>query len=166
MRPSRLPSVAISRISPSAQFEIEDLRVFRKPLHFAGAGDDDDVLLHQKAQADLHGGLLVRRADAGEHLVATRVSARDRAIGDHRHAVGATGFDYFRLVEKGMALDLIAHQRFARRRQCLVDVRHGEVGDADMACQAVALDLAQRADGVGQRDLRIGPVQQQQIDLA
>ena len=35
-----------------------------------------------------------------------------------------------------------------------------------MARQPVALDLAQRADGFGKRDLRIGPMQQQQIDLA
>ena len=51
-------------------------------------------------------------------------------------------------------------------RQRLLDQRHGEVRHADMARQPVALDLAQRADGVRQRDLRIGPVQQQQVDLA
>ena len=34
-----------------------------------------------------------------------------------------------------------------------------------MARQPVALDLAQRAERFRERDLRIGPVQQQQIDF-
>ena len=83
-----------------AQREIENRGIFRKPLDLAGARNDDDVLLHQKAQADLRGGLVVRGADTREHLVVAGIAARDRAIGDDRHAVLAAGRDHLRLVEE------------------------------------------------------------------
>src|SRR5579859_3967074 len=65
-----------------------------------------------------------------------------------------------------MAFDLVADQGLARRRQRLLDQRECEIRHADVAGEAVALDLAQRADGFGKRYLRVGPVQQEEIDLA
>ena len=52
------------------------------------------------------------------------------------------------------------------RPQGMLDQRDGEIRHADVSREPVALDLAQRADGFGERHVRIGPVQQQQIDLA
>src|SRR5579872_6274813 len=97
-----------------AEGEIEDRGVFRKPPFLAGARDHDDVLLHQITQTDLRRGLAMRGTDARQKLVVARAAARDRAIGDDRHVMFATGGDHFGLVEKRMAFDLIAHQGLAR----------------------------------------------------
>ena len=61
-----------------AQHEIKDGGVLGQPLDLAGARNDDDVLLHQIAQADLRRGLAVRGADARQHGVVARLP---RAIG-------------------------------------------------------------------------------------
>src|SRR5579862_4267277 len=63
-----------------AQRKIEDCGVFGKPFHFAGPRDDDDILLHQKAQADLGRGLAVGGADALENVAFARLTLRDRTV--------------------------------------------------------------------------------------
>src|SRR5208282_725831 len=148
------------------QHKIKDGGILLKPLDLAGARNDDNVLLHQKAQRDLRGALAVRGADARQHPVVAGAAAGDRTVGDDGHAVPPAGGDHFRLVEEGMALDLIADQGFARRPHRFLDLRHGEVGYADMACEAVALDAREGAERFRQRQLRVGPMQQEQIDLA
>ena len=65
-----------------------------------------------------------------------------------------------------MTFDLIANERLGRKPHRLLDELDGEIGHPDMARQPIALDLAQRAERIGERDLRIGPVQQQQIEFA
>ena len=50
-----------------------------------------------------------------EHLVALDAAARDRTVGNDRHAMLAAGRDHLRLIEERMHLDLIADQRFAGR---------------------------------------------------
>ena len=65
-----------------------------------------------------------------------------------------------------MVFDLVAHQRLRACRHRLLDQGHGEIRDADMPAPGRAcLTLRQRAQRLRQRHLRIGPVQQQQIDL-
>ena len=64
-----------------------------------------------------------------------------------------------------MAFDLVADQLFGGKLNRVLDQRYSEIGNADVAGKPVALDLAQRADGFNKRNLRIGPMQQQQIDL-
>ena len=98
-----------------AQFEIEQREVLFQPLDLAGARNDDDTLLDQPAQTNLRGGLAMRLADLFEHLVALGAAARDRAIGDNRHAVLAAGRDHLVLIEKRMAFDLVADQRLASK---------------------------------------------------
>ena len=149
-----------------AERKIEDRRILRQPLFFAGSRDDDNVLLHEIAQANLRRGLAVCGADPRQKLVISRAAARDRTIGDDRHAVLAAGGDHLRLVEKRMTFDLIANERLGRKPHRLLDELDGEIGHPDMARQPIALDLAQRAERIGERDLRIGPVQQQQIEFA
>src|SRR5579864_1782967 len=78
-----------------AQGEIEDRGVLRQPLELAGARNDGDVLLHQEAQADLRRALAVRLGGAGEHRIVADVAARQRAVGDDRHAVLARAGDQF-----------------------------------------------------------------------
>ena len=108
----------------------------------------------------------MRDADAGEHFVVPGIAARDRTIGDHRHAVTAARREHFGLIEIGMTFDLVADQRLRREPVRLLDHGHSEIRNADMPRQPVTLDLAQPAERLRERDLRIGPVQQQQVDLA
>ena len=49
--------------------------------------------------------------------------------------------------------------------ECFVDERDGEIGDADVAREAVALGLGERLHGLAQRDLRVRPVHQQKVDV-
>src|SRR5215468_1920531 len=147
------------------ELEVENREIFRQPFEAAGPWDDRDALLHQEAQAHLRRGLAVRLADAREHLVPVHAAAGHRAIGHDRHAVPPAGGDHLRLVDEGMHLDLVAHQRLLRELHGLLDQRDGEVRHADVARKSHTLDLAERAERVAQRNLRIRPVQQEQIDL-
>src|SRR5262245_2708320 len=63
-----------------------------------------------------------------------------------------------------MHLDLIADQRLIRKLHGLFDQRDGEVRYADVAGKPRTLDLAERAECVAQRDLRVGPMQKEQVD--
>src|SRR5208282_820540 len=148
------------------QHKIKDGGILLKPLDLAGARNDDNVLLHQKAQRNLRCALAMRGADAGQHPVVAGAAARDRAVGDDGHAVPPAGGNHFRLVEEGMALDLIADNWFGGSLQGFLDLRHGEVGYADMTRETLALDAGERAEGFRQRNLRARPMQQQEIDLA
>jgi len=144
--------------------EVEDRAILQQVLGPAGARDDHDALLHQPAQRDLGGALAVRRADGGEHRVVPGAAPRNRTVSDDRHALGMAGGGHFRLVEKGMHLDLVADQRLACKPQRLFDERNREVGNADVAGEPALLDLAQRAQRFGKRNLRVRPVEQQEVD--
>jgi transposase len=128
------------------QFEIENLEILRQPLHPARARDNDDArdndaLLHQIAQADLCRTLPMRAADAREHLVARRRTARDRAIGGHGDSVTVAGGNQFCLIEIGMQFELIGDDRLACASHSLVEKFHGKIRHADMSRQPFALDL-------------------------
>src|SRR5262249_21396195 len=71
--------------------------------------------------------------------------------------------DHLGLVQKWMTFDLVADQRFAGQPHSLFDEFNCEIRNPDMARQAVALDLAERAERVAEWNLRIGPMQQQQV---
>src|ERR1700751_472883 len=103
----------------------------------------------------------MRGADARQQLVVARASACDGAIGDDRHVMPAAGGYHLRLVEKGMAFDLIADQRLGRKLGGFLEKLDREIRHADVAGEPVALDLAQRAERVGKRNLWIGPMEQQ-----
>jgi len=122
--------------------DLDTICVLGEPLSFAGAGNDDNVLLHEEAERDLRRGLFVRGADPRQHIVAAGLTLGDRAVGGHRHAVLAAGRQHLRLIEIGMALDLIADQRLGGRFPRRLDQRDVEVGDADVPGQSVTLDLA------------------------
>ena len=84
----------------------------------------------------------MRLADAVEHLVAGHLSARDRAIGGDRKSITAAGRENLALIEERVDLDLIGHQRLARKLDRVSQQRCGEIGHADMARAALALGLA------------------------
>jgi hypothetical protein len=133
----------------------------------AGLGapwDQDDALLHQPAKRDLRRGLAVHLADAFEIGVSRRGAARERAIGRHRDVVLATSSDQFRLVQKRMHLDLVGDERLACKPRRLIEHGAGEIGDADVPGLAVLLGIAQQTNALGQRHLRVVPVNEQQID--
>ena len=64
-----------------------------------------------------------------------------------------------------MHLDLIADQRLVCKLHRLFDEGNGKVGYSDVAGETRALDFAQRAERVAQRNVRIGPMQQEQVDF-
>jgi len=64
-----------------------------------------------------------------------------------------------------MPFDLIGHQGLGRKLHHLRQEVHGEIGNADVPREAFPLHPAQRADGVGERDPRVRPMDQQKIDL-
>src|SRR5262245_34642384 len=147
-----------------AQLEIEDREVGGEMVGIGGARDRHDALLDQIAQRHLRGALAVVLADALEHRVARHLAAGDRAIGGRRDAVLTTGGEHLALIEERMDLDLVRRQRLARELDRLRKQRGGEVGDADMLGTPVPFGFAKHRERVCQRHLRIGPVDQQEID--
>src|SRR5262245_8985678 len=96
-----------------AQFEIDYVKVFLKPLYPARARNDDNSLLNEPAQANLCRALAVSLANLFQYFVAWGATARDRTIGHDRHPVPATCADDLVLVQEGVAFDLIADQGLA-----------------------------------------------------
>ena len=64
-----------------------------------------------------------------------------------------------------MPLDLVGDDRLGRKLHRLLDQRDGEVRDADVAREALLLHLAHRAHRLGERNLRVRPVDQQQVHV-
>ena len=93
------------------------------------------------------------------------LAARDGTVGGQEHPVGAQEFQHRTLRQERMVFDLIAQQVGAMPFDRFLQQRDGEVADADMPCLALGLDLRQRLQAVAERDLDVGPVDQQQIDM-
>ena len=64
-----------------------------------------------------------------------------------------------------MILGLQRHQRLGAELDRLIEQRDVEVGDADVPRQPLPLGLGQRRHGFGERNLRVRPVHQQEIDI-
>ena len=64
-----------------------------------------------------------------------------------------------------MVFDLLRGERLGGQPPGFRHEQAGEVGQADVPRQSVALDAVQRANGLGERDRGVGPVQQQHVDL-
>ncbi len=77
----------------------------------------------------------------------------------------ATGGAHLRLIDERMPLDLVDDQRFGREFHRVVDQGDGEVRHADVLRQPCSLHLTQRADGIRERNARVGPVDKEEIDL-
>src|SRR5665811_1998072 len=157
-KPGNLPHLRIRQV------EIQNRKILLQPLDLAGARDHHDALLGKPAQAGLRRGLAMGLADFFQQLVALGVTARDRAVGHHRHAVLAAGGDHLVLVEIGMALDLVADQRFAGDLVGLVEQGHSEIRNADLTRVARAFHLGHGAERFGKRHARVRPVDQQEVD--
>jgi hypothetical protein len=112
---------------------------------------------HEPAQPHLSGGLAVPDADPAQRLVGERPAPRQRAVGRDREAIASAGLDHLRLTDEGMPFDLVGHQRLGRKLHRLRQQVQGEVRDADVPREPLALHPAQRADGVGQRHARVRP---------
>ena len=124
-----------------------------------------DVLLHQPAQRDLRDAAPARRGNFGQHRIAEQPAAPERTIGDEDQLVPPRRGQQLRLVEKRMILRLQYDQRLGAEFDRLVEQRDVEIGDADMARQPLPLGLGQRRHGLAQRNVRIGPMDQQEIDV-
>src|SRR4030088_2034121 len=146
------------------QNEIEDREIGGEMLGVGGARNRDDALLHEIAQLDLRRALAVRLADALERLVAGNLAARQRTIGRHRKAMPAAGGQHLALIEKWMDFDLVGHQGFVREPDRIFQQGGGEIRDPDMSRATVALGLTEDAEGLRQRNVRIRPVDEEQID--
>jgi hypothetical protein len=68
-------------------------------------------------------------------------------------------------VEIGVILGLQRHQRLRAEADGLVEERDVEIGDADVAGEALALRLGERAHRLGQRNLQVRPVHQQKVNM-
>ena len=71
-----------------------------------------------------------------------------------------------RLVEIGMVFDLVGDDRLGRQPHRLGERGDREVRDADMARQAAALGVAERAHALADGNGGIGPVDEQKVDLS
>ena len=63
-----------------------------------------------------------------------------------------------------MDLDLVGHQRLARELHRLLSSAVVKFATPTCFAPALALGLAQHADGLGERHFRVGPMDEQQID--
>ena len=79
--------------------------------------------------------------------------------------MGAQKLQHRALRQEGMVLDLIAEQIGAMLFNRFPKQSDREVADADVTRLARSLDFGQRLETVAKRDLGIGPVDQQQIDM-
>src|SRR5262249_55518337 len=147
-----------------AQFKIEQREILFETLDPACARNDDDALLDQPAKADLRCSLPVRFADPLEQLVTFCAAPWEGAVGDDRHSMLATRPDHLVLIEKRMALDLIADQWLGRNPVCFIEERHGEIRNADLPRVALALHLGHGAECLRERHARIWPMDQQKVD--
>ena len=84
MRPRAAAAISSISASLSAKSKIE--HVLRQPLDLGGARNDDDALLHEKAQAHLRRRSCRAPCRCGLSTSSLGAAARDRAVGDHRHA--------------------------------------------------------------------------------
>ena len=82
-----------------------------------------------------------------------------------RHPVPAQRRDHLGLVEIGMALDLVGDERLRGGADRLFQELHGEIGDADVAREALALCGDERRHALADRNLRVRPVDEQQVDV-
>ena len=146
-----------------AEIEIEHRKVRRKMIGIGRARDRNDVLLHKVAQRNLRRALAIGLADALERIVVRDLAARQGAIGGHRQAVLAAGGNDLGLVQERMHFDLVRHQRLTCHLHGFIEHRGSEIGDADMTRQPLALERAERRDALRERDLRAGPMDEQQV---
>src|SRR5579883_1377476 len=147
-----------------AQREREAAEIFGQALALRGARDRNDPLLFEITQRHLRRRLAVGPTYFLQRRVAGHFAARQRTIADHRHAVASRGRNDFALVEIGMRLNLQHRDRLARDARRLVDHRNIEIGDANVFGKPGLLDFAERGNRVFQRNLRVGPVNHQQVD--
>lgn len=145
--------------------EIEDGKIFGQPLNLGRARNGDDVvLLHQPAQGDLRSAAVMRLGDGLDDWVADHPPQCDRAIGGDGHAAPPQRSKHDRLVQIGMIFQLLAGEGLAGQAPGLLKQLGGEIGEADMACQTLALDRVERTDCLCQRNLWIGPMQQKEVN--
>jgi hypothetical protein len=79
--------------------------------------------------------------------------------------VAAACLDHEALVEMRVIFALVGDERLGGELHRLLDHGGREIGDADMARHAATLCERQALQAVAKRDLVVGPVDQQQVDL-
>ena len=126
--------------------------------------DRRDVrLVEQPAQGDLAGGLAVRVADRAQRLVLRHLAAGERGVGGNHEVPLHREIDEFLLPEERMELDLVGEDR--RERQRLAQHPGGDVRDPEVPHQPCLAQLGERAKRLRERDVVVGPVQQQEVDV-
>src|SRR6266404_3066202 len=56
-------------------------------------------------------------------------------------------------------------QRLRAEPDCFVEQRDIEIGNADLACETLALRFGERADRLAERDLRVRPMDHEKVDV-
>ncbi len=148
----RSTSCASSSISATAMFSVQ-------VVERGGSGDQQHVvsLRERPRQRHLRGGDPARAGDLGDDRVAEHVvvdpRGAERKVGDERHAVGAGLGDDVGRAAVGHAVQILYLRDVGQLRGLAVDVE-ADGADADAADLARILELLQRPDQLGERDLR------------
>ena len=108
----------------------------------------------------------VRRArESLARFLSDRPGPRHRAVGRSARPNRARRPSHLRLIHVGVPFDLVGHHVLGRQQLHRLPELDGEVRQRDVPRAAFALHTAQRADRVGERNARVRPAHQQEIDL-
>src|SRR5262249_38026178 len=91
-------------------------------------------------------------------------NGRQRAESGEDQTALAAGFGELRLVEMGVILGLQVDQRLGAEADGFIEHGDVEIGNADMAREALPLGFGQRGNGLAQRNVRVGPMHEQKVD--
>ena len=119
-------------------------------------------LVEQPPQRDLARGLAVALADLAQRRVARDLAAGERGVGGDHEVLLRRQLDELVLAQEGVELDLVGEDR--RELQRLAEHVGREVRDAEVLDQALVAERGERAERLLERQLVVGPVQEQEVE--
>ncbi len=122
-------------------------------------------LLDQPAQRHLGSRPALGGGNLANQRVVQQLTPGNRRMTGHQQTVTSAGSKQLILPQIGVIIDLVGDQRLGAQMNGLVEQRQGEIGNADMARQTLALGLGQRAQRFSQWHARLRPMNQQQVNM-
>src|SRR5262249_29421085 len=89
---------------------------------------------------------------------------RQRAVSGEDRTGLAAGFGELRPAATGVILGLQVDQGVGAEEDGFIEDGDVEIGNADMAREALPLGFGQRGNGLAQRNVRVGPMHEQKVD--
>ena len=149
----------------SPRREIEDVEVRPGVVDRGGLRDRGDVAVLNASARHLRGRFAVLLPDRLQGRVAGRAALGERAVGGQEQPQPPRLAQHRLLVQEGMVFHLVADDVRAVLLHRFAHQRDREVGDADVAHLARALQVRQRAQGLRERHPVVRPVDQQQVEI-